>query len=131
MDTSGFYALLVRSDPGHGRAADFLRSAARARAPLVTTDYVLDETATLFKARGHGHLAESVFAAVFGSSACQVVWMDPERFAQTRHFFLKYRDHDWSFTDCFSFGVMRALGLRDALAADVHFRQAGFNPLLV
>ena len=56
--------------------------------------------------------------------------MDPERFEQVRRFFAKHQDQAWSFTDCFSFCVMRQLELRDALTTDVHFRHAGFRPLL-
>jgi hypothetical protein len=36
----------------------------------------------------------------------------------------------WSFTDCFSFVVMRGLRLREALSKDRHFRSAGSTPLL-
>jgi predicted nucleic acid-binding protein len=129
-DTSGFYALLVRGDRMHARASALLDRAAQSGGRFVTTDYVLDETATLLKARGHRHLAEAFFEIVFASAACQIEWMDPDGFAQTRQFFLKHADQDWSFTDCFSFLVMRVLKLRDALTSDAHFRQAGFNPLL-
>jgi predicted nucleic acid-binding protein len=131
VDTSGFYALLVKNDRMHERASECIERAARSEGRFVTTDYILDETATLLKARGHVHLAQAFFETVFASAACRVEWMDPDGFALTRRFFLKHHDQDWSFTDCFSFRVMRALGLRDALTADVHFRHAGFNPLLV
>jgi hypothetical protein len=131
VDTSGFYALLVKGDSMHARASAILARAAQSKGRFVTTDYVLDETATLLKARGHAHVAEAFFDAVFASAACRVEWMEPDSFAQTRRFFLKHHDKHWSFTDCFSFCVMRMLGLRDALTADAHFRQAGFNPLLV
>ena len=97
----------------------------------MTTDYILDETATLLKARGHGRLAEAFFETVFTSAVCRIEWMDPDGFTRTRQFFLKHRDQDWSFTDCFSFVVMRQLRLRDALTTDAHFRHAGFNALLV
>ena len=130
IDTSGFYALLVGGDRSHARAAQLLERAARSSRRFVTTDYILDETATLLGARGHGRLCERFFETVFASAACRVEWMDAERFAQTRRFFLKHRDQAWSFTDCFSFCIMHALGLRNALTADRHFRQAGFNPLL-
>ena len=33
-------------------------------------------------------------------------------------------------TDCISFVVMEERGIRDALTADEHFKQAGFQPLL-
>jgi predicted nucleic acid-binding protein len=131
VDTSGFYAVLVRRDPMHTRANEFLAHAARTGRALVTSDYILAETATLLRARGHGHLAAGLFQTVSASHACQIEWMDPERFDQTRLFFLKHHDQSWSFTDCFSFVIMRALGLRDALTTDAHFRQAGFNPFLI
>jgi len=40
------------------------------------------------------------------------------------------RDKPWSLTDCISFVVMEQLGLVDALSADHHFEQAGFNILM-
>lgn len=39
-------------------------------------------------------------------------------------------DKDWSLTDCTSFVVMEAEGLKDALTGERHFEQAGFNALL-
>jgi uncharacterized protein len=40
-------------------------------------------------------------------------------------------DKSWSLTDCISFEAMRERGLTLALAADSHFRQAGFEALLL
>jgi hypothetical protein len=56
--------------------------------------------------------------------------MNSERFDQVRQFFAKHDDKHWSFTDCFSFCVMQERKMRQALASDEHFRQAGFEPLL-
>jgi hypothetical protein len=39
-------------------------------------------------------------------------------------------DKSWSLTDCISFGVMRAMGLTEALTGDRDFEQAGFVRLL-
>ena len=131
VDTSGFFALLVGRDPAHQRATEILARAAKSRGRFVTTDYVLDETVTLLKARGLGHLVEALFDAVFASSACRIEWMEPSRFETTRRFILKHHDQPWSFTDCSSFCLMRELELHDALTTDLHFRHAGFEPLLV
>jgi predicted nucleic acid-binding protein len=39
-------------------------------------------------------------------------------------------DKDWGLTDCISFVVMEERGIREALAYDQHFIQAGFRALL-
>ncbi len=41
--------------------------------------------------------------------------------------FSSHRDKHWSLADCISFGVMREKALVDALTADHHYTQAGFN----
>jgi predicted nucleic acid-binding protein len=56
--------------------------------------------------------------------------MDQDYFEKTKTLFLKFNDHDWSFTDCFSFVCMKSIGIKDALTHDTHFSEAEFNPLL-
>lgn len=130
VDTSGFYAILAARDDMHEQAASFLEEARKNRQGFVTTDYVLDETATLLRVRGIGHLAERLFDLVLSSVACRVEWMDAERFEAVRRHFAKHHDHAYSFTDCFSFQTMADFRLTHALTKDEHFREAGFHPLL-
>ena len=40
-------------------------------------------------------------------------------------------DKDWSLTNCISFVVMEEEEITEALTADHHFEQAGFNALLL
>jgi len=130
VDTSGFYALLVKRDDQHAAATRIVQSAAVEQRRFVTTDYVLDETATLLVARDCGHLLRDFFDTVFASAACQVEWTDAERFHTVKNYFLKHVDQQWSFTDCLSFRLMKERRLRDALTKDTHFAQAGFVALL-
>lgn len=131
VDTSGFYALLAGKDPCHEKAAAILKKASSTSTLFVTTDYVLDETATLLKARGLGHLLDLFFSDLAASRACRTLWTGADDFTRARDYFLRHKDKDYSFTDCVSFCAMRTEGLHRALTTDVHFRQAGFDPLLV
>jgi predicted nucleic acid-binding protein len=131
IDTGGFYALLVRNDARHGEAKSWLERIEAERLRAVTTDYVLDETATLMKAKGHGHLLRDFFTHVEGSEAIRIEWTDRERFLRAREFFLRHDDHGYSFTDCVSFVVMKAFALHEALTKAGHFREAGFKALLL
>lgn len=130
LDSGGFYSLLVLSDPQHHAANQILRTAKADKRRLVTTDYVLDETATLFKARGQMRLVYTLFESVLSSKACHIAWTDETRFSTARTLFSKHADQAWSFTDCVSFCTMKELRLQEALTADHHFEQAGFIALL-
>jgi predicted nucleic acid-binding protein len=130
VDTSGFYALLVERDEMHNRAAQILQQAERRCAKFITTDYVLDETATLLIARGFGYLVDPFFQSTLHSKACAVEWTTPETFARAATFLAKHIDQGWSFTDCLSFQAMKAHRLREALTKDEHFEKAGFTALL-
>ncbi|HMC27430.1 MAG TPA: PIN domain-containing protein [Verrucomicrobiae bacterium] len=131
IDTSGFFAVLIRNDPNHDRAVGQFRSWREAGRYAFTTDYVADETATLLKARGAGQLIASFFRLLESSEVLSFLFVHEERFRKARDFFLKHDDHGYSFTDCTSFLLMKELGLHDALTADEHFEEAGFNGLLV
>src|SRR5262245_44718751 len=118
VDTSGFYAMLVGGDDRHDASQAVLRQARRRKRAFLTTDYVLDETATLLKARGFSRLLGPFFETLDASRACRIEWTDADRFQQVRAFFLKHADQAWSFTDCLSFVVMTEFRLRDALTKD-------------
>jgi predicted nucleic acid-binding protein len=129
IDTGGFFALLSPHDQHHGVAEHWLLECGN-QTPIVTTDYVLDETVTLLQSRRQFHLIEPWLSQVLDPANCRVIWMDAARFEYVRRFFGKHADKNWSFTDCFSFCVMQERRIEQALASDQHFRQAGFSTLL-
>jgi predicted nucleic acid-binding protein len=130
IDTSAYYAVLDRNDQWHEQCKERFEKLARAGAKFVTTDYILDETASLLQARGLGYLASPWLETLSTKKSLAIIWMNQTRFDEVRQFFAKHSDKDWSFTDCFSFVVMRERGIQKALTNDHHFRQAGFEPLL-
>ena len=130
VDSGGFYALVSPDSERHELAVEIMQAAARERRRAVTTDYIVDETATLLRARGLPKLLAEFFRLTEESQALTLEWTSPDRFAAARKFMLKHLDQEFSFTDCVSFVVMKELRLTDALATDNHFRIAGFNPLL-
>jgi len=130
VDTSGFFSLLSPRDVSHKDAVEIVVHAKQTNQLFVTTDYVIDETATLLNARGIGHLSGILFETVNASRVCRIEWMDYERFARTQTCFEKHVDRAWSFTDCFSFIIMKELKLRNALTKDRHFKEAGYTILL-
>lgn len=129
VDSAGLYALHIASDPRHQRALDLVSRRAKP-ASLVLTDYIVQETVTLFKARRHPAAIPKLFALIEGSRAFELHFIDESLFAESRDFLLGHPDKEWSFVDCSSFVLMGKLGIRDALTTDRHFAQSGFRPLL-
>jgi len=130
IDTAGWACLLDRREAKHGEAARLMAECSQIRRPLVTTDYVVDETATLLIARRAGGLLGDFFELIGRSAALTVTPVGPGRFREACGYLLKHRDQGYSFTDVTSFIVMRELGMTDALTEDRHFEQAGFRCLL-
>ena len=52
IDSGGFYALVSAESAAHAEAVAIMEESRRVRRRAVTTDYVLDETATVLQARG-------------------------------------------------------------------------------
>lgn len=126
VDTAGWVACADAADPAHRQSAAARDHWLKDGGILISTDYVADETLTLLRLRLGIDAAEAWWRQVDGSS--RLLWepIDLARADKARGLFFRYRDKDFSFTDCTSFVVMRELKLREALTTDHHFEQAGF-----
>ena len=122
VDTSAWYARYTPRDPNHEAAKTALASI---REPLVTTDYVVDETLTLFKARGNFARGLSLGRQLFAGKLAQVIWIAQSDVEAAWRIFDHFRDKDWSFTDCVSYVVIERLKITRAFAFDEHFAQFG------
>lgn len=129
VDTSGWMACADAADPAHVRAAAARDAALESGQPLVTTDFVVDETLTLLRVRLGLSAADAWWRQVDGSPRLRWERISVERFDKARQIFFRDRDKGFSFTDCTSFVVMNELKLSQALATDRHFRQMGFRAL--
>lgn len=129
-DTSFFFALAARRDGAHARARGVYARLLRAGRGVVTSDYVLDETLTLVKARFSGTVALALLERIERSPAVDIQEIGALRFKSALTVFRKYADQDFSFTDCTSFALMRELKVKEALTTDHHFELAGFRALL-
>jgi uncharacterized protein len=127
VDTSGWMACADRGDPLHSQACAARDAALEDGLILITTDFVVDETLTLLRVRLGASATERWWKQVDGSARVRWERVSVERFDRARSLFFKYRDKDFSFTDCTSFAVMQELRLARALATDRHFTQMGFR----
>lgn len=128
VDTSAQFALVDKQYPDHTRAVALRRSIEQSGWQPVTTDYILDETATLILSRiGKARAIEYTQQII--APDLQLVFVTDGDFYAAKNLFKKFKDKNWSFTDCVSFIVMKRLGITTAFSFDRHFTQAGFNLL--
>jgi predicted nucleic acid-binding protein len=121
-DTGAWFAVAVRNDPDHTAAMAWLE---QNHDPLVTTDYILAETATLLRMRDkttRGHrLAVRTATSLLHGEAAMLEEVNADDLERALSIFRTYRDHLFSFVDCTSFVVMERLGITEAFAFDRHF----------
>ena len=122
VDTSDWYASSSVRDANHEAAKRFLQSAPER---LVTTDYVIDETLTLFRARGENQHALTFGAEMIDGSFAEIRTIGSTDFAEAWNVFQTFADKQRSFTDCTSRVVIDRLASQRAMAFDDHFRQFG------
>lgn len=124
VDTSAWYALIVRKDTDHQAISQVFRNNPM---PLLTTDYVLDETVTLLQARIGHHYAVRFIDTLQTSSKIELVYLTRRQIESAIQLFRNRPDKAWSFTDCTSFVIMQEYGIKLAFSLDKHFQQAGFQ----
>lgn len=122
VDTGAWFALAVQNDPDHEAAVVWLR---QNRTPLLTTDYILAETATPLRMRDktlRGHrLAVRIATTIRREESTILEKVTNDDLDNALRIFRTYRDHLFSFVDCTSFAVMERLNVDRTFAFDNHF----------
>jgi uncharacterized protein len=123
VDTSAWFASIVPSDTNYPSASSWVNQNTQ---PLLTTDYIVDETLTLLRSRGETERAIRLGEAFFSSILTTIYYLNEEDIQQSWQVFRQFSDKEWSFTDCTSRVVMNKLDLTQAFTFDHHFVQFGF-----
>jgi predicted nucleic acid-binding protein len=124
VDTSGLYALIVASESDHAAVKGaFQRAAASGR--LVTTNYVLLETAALLQNRIGLDPVRDLEERILPVLA--VKWVTPELHARAVARLFRSDKRRLSLVDVVSFLAMEEEGLTDVLGLDADFSAEGFQ----
>ena len=127
VDTGYWLALVNRADRLHVRASDL---AANLTGQYVTTEAVLLEVGNSLANQRWRYLAAPLLQRILADPNTEVVPLDSPLLRRAIELYRERPDKEWGLTDCVSFVVMKDRGVQEALAADQHFSQAGFRPLL-
>jgi len=128
VDASAWIALTDKSDKYHRQSAAIYVKIKEQRKQLVTSDYVISETATRIRYdAGHAdavRFLDLVMRAV-KLNALKIIFVDDELFRAATSIFRKYDDAALSFVDCTSFAVCRLIDINQSFYLDQHFTMMG------
>ena len=131
VDSGAFAALADRNDRHHREARRLLRRLARERRTLVTSTYVVDELLTLVRMRVGHAAAVRIGERLMQTRWCRIVEVSEDMRDAAWQLFVRYHDHVFSFTDCTSFALMRAMSLEEAFTFERgDFVTAGLTTLV-
>ena len=130
LDTSYAVALSAHTDQNHEQAVKLAEELEKSDTHFVTTLAVLLEIGNALSKLRHREAAGRLLSALENDPKVEIVPASDELYQRALTMFRDRADKEWGLIDCMSFEVMNHQNLTDALTADKHFQQAGFNTLL-
>jgi hypothetical protein len=131
LDTSFILALENREDRHHARAKQLDRDLAAQGAVLMLHWGILLEIGDGYARIGRRAKGMELLDKFLREDGFQVVPLSEDVVDRAIALFRSRSDKEWGLTDCVSFVLMEREGVKEALTADIHFRQAGFAALLL
>lgn len=129
VDTGVFFALKNIHDEYHDQAVEYKNKLLLkgGQIKLVTTKPVLYESLNLAKKKLGTKYSIELGEMFYQTKFIEIYNIDEEVEKAGWEIFKKYKDQDYSFTDCTSFAFMKEKGIKKAFAFDDHFKQFGFE----
>ena len=130
VDTGAWLALLKRTDSLHTRARLHYDHLTGEGAGFLTSNYVVDETATRLRYDVGLQAALALRATLAQMSAAgriRVVWIDERLDAEGWRIMEQYADVRLSLTDATSAAIARASRIGEVFGFDARFQALGFN----
>ncbi|MCH7733202.1 MAG: type II toxin-antitoxin system VapC family toxin [Candidatus Marinimicrobia bacterium] len=125
IDTSAFYAFFDKRDSQHKRVFKILKNSDDV---FVTSNYVLDELITLFRVRKLSLAQfEPFINSLWSEESCQLFRVSKDIDLLAWDMLKKLKEHNFSFTDCTSFVLMKNHNIKKVCTLDKHFQIAGFE----
>ena len=128
-DNGPFLARYLVKDQFHHHAVNCWADLEKSHERLVTSSFVLSETATLLGRRAGNIFAAERLNKIYASHALQIWRPDRDDELRALELFAKFSDQGVSFTDCISFTLMISRHVQQVFTFDRHFDLVGFKRL--
>ena len=129
-DTSGWLAIVVKSDSLHEKAVEIYLRLLKSNCRFIIHDAIMLEIGNSLSGSKFRNTVVKLKESIEKSNRIETVSLSPELIERGWKLYAERLDKDWGIVDCISFVLMNDLGITEALTADRHFEQAGFTKLL-
>lgn len=130
LDTAFPIALANKKDQYHQKAISLSEQIESTNSSIITSRAILLEIGnTLAKLRVR-KIAIDLLSFLEAKPNLEIMPITEELYRKAFDLFKERMDKEWGLIDCISFVVMQDQDIKDALTPDIHFRQAGFKPLM-
>jgi predicted nucleic acid-binding protein len=127
IDTGAFLARYIQADQFHKKASALWTKIEKKEIKCFTSNFILDELATLLFRRTGADFAESRMMNIYASTRIEILRPTKDEELTAITLMKKYSEHEISYTDCTSFCLMKKNKLNIAFTFDEHFSYAGFQ----
>jgi predicted nucleic acid-binding protein len=131
LDAAYAIALSAPNDQYHELAEILAEQLEAEGTQLITTRAVVLEIGNALAKLRYRNVATELLDSLEEDPNVEVIPLSEELYKRAFQLYRERPDKEWGLTDCISFVVMKDRGLMNALTTDEHFKQAGFNALLL
>ncbi len=126
IDTGVFLSLYNKKESQHVKVSRQYRYYKKHNADFFTSDHILSELYTLTLHRYGGYwasLGDKYLNELIVSKELQVIYVDSHIFNKARKTFLKFVEHNISFTDALSYVLCRDFKMDEIFTLDSDFKK--------
>ncbi len=126
VDTSGWFDLFTDDNPQQAEQVSKIWKSKKYQ--FITSDFVVDELLTLMRSRGYDDMTGRAWNTI--TTSAKRLSLSHDDVDETFRLFQKFDDHDWSFTDCSSYLLIKRHAIPFACAFNGHFKEFGIVAVL-
>lgn len=128
IDSSAFISLLAADQYTHKQATNFFDKLKEQNARLYTSNLILSESYTWLLYKNGLKVAiglENMIAMGENEGLLEIFWIDDLLSRETWTYFVKFAEHKFSFTDAFSYLLVKKFRLDGIFTFDESFKKVG------
>ncbi|MBD3391959.1 MAG: PIN domain-containing protein [Chitinivibrionales bacterium] len=127
IDTGAWFAGIAKNDQHHDEAMKHRDRLLKQKDRFITTNLIIHEATMLLERKVSKKEAIKFLKAVVKDHLVDIVHADEDVEQEGVALYQKYKDQDFSVTDCISFVVMKREGIKRAFTFDKHFKTMRFS----